>query len=676
MNVKQRTRTGGFTLIELIVVIAILGILAGVGTVAYTGYVQRTNKHADQQLVADVVRGIILESYASPSLGEDVGMVILTDNGASVQGDPAVASAMANTFGKNWQTTMSLRYKWGKHTQATQAMLNSLDSEGSNSELGGIVESGNYVSYAAKADELFDQVEKLANDASSKVLANFGSGTTASQLLATTAGIVSGTGTAAATMAGYWEDATRTMDSYYTYNSDDYKNGDINALIQKLAMNAGNCARTYAFAEYVEQNAPGLELMTSGGSVNAAKLLRSKGDAGTVDAVSGILYGGNSGSVDQWLYLITGVTANQNSAALNTLQALANDYTAKDVGDTGKSQAYIDGLGYYALMNVVNDVSNGSDGNDPIIDPNASSSDYFDQASSHVSLAGLICSGQASVEDLKAALSDVDESSDNNVVVTVYRRGDGQLQFLVDGTEAGAYVQETINSTITGVDVTGALGIMFEKTTLTLDKGDTASVGFIVTGKTDGITYEVGSSDSGVATATRNGNTVSITGVGGGTATITLTATNSAGETNETTLSVTVEQAADEISLTITVGANHTKSSGFLWLSPTSNPTASSASPLTAAPNGTIIFSLDSKIGNSSGDRSVSSVELSGNTLTATLDDGTVYTGTIAISGENCTINGNNVSLPSSGTASITVTVSGGEGIAQKTKTFYISIQN
>jgi len=40
----SRRANGGFTLVELIVVIAILAILAGVGVPAYSGYVEKANE--------------------------------------------------------------------------------------------------------------------------------------------------------------------------------------------------------------------------------------------------------------------------------------------------------------------------------------------------------------------------------------------------------------------------------------------------------------------------------------------------------------------------------------------------------------------------------------------------------------------------------------------------------
>ena len=44
----------GFTLVELVVVIAILGILAGVGTVGYSGYIKKANMAADETLLASL----------------------------------------------------------------------------------------------------------------------------------------------------------------------------------------------------------------------------------------------------------------------------------------------------------------------------------------------------------------------------------------------------------------------------------------------------------------------------------------------------------------------------------------------------------------------------------------------------------------------------------------------
>jgi len=45
-------KTEGFTLVELIVVIAILGILAGVGTVGYSGYIKKARIAGDEQIMS------------------------------------------------------------------------------------------------------------------------------------------------------------------------------------------------------------------------------------------------------------------------------------------------------------------------------------------------------------------------------------------------------------------------------------------------------------------------------------------------------------------------------------------------------------------------------------------------------------------------------------------------
>lgn len=50
----QKHSTGGFTLVELIVVIAILAILAGIAVPAYSGYVEKAERANDEALLAEI----------------------------------------------------------------------------------------------------------------------------------------------------------------------------------------------------------------------------------------------------------------------------------------------------------------------------------------------------------------------------------------------------------------------------------------------------------------------------------------------------------------------------------------------------------------------------------------------------------------------------------------------
>ena len=102
-------RTEGFTLVELIVVIAILGILAGIGTVGYSGYVKKANMAADQQLVSQVANALQIYYYSNPTKAASDYVVLTTENADHGQKgfvDPAMIAA----FGEGWKDSLKLSY--------------------------------------------------------------------------------------------------------------------------------------------------------------------------------------------------------------------------------------------------------------------------------------------------------------------------------------------------------------------------------------------------------------------------------------------------------------------------------------------------------------------------------------------------------------------------------------
>ena len=97
---QKRVNQKGFTLVELVVVIAVLAILAGVGVVAYNGYIEYAHKGVDRQTVGEIMHALDIAGYSNPELLTDgeTAAVFVTSNGTFTN-NSAVRVAIEDAMG-------------------------------------------------------------------------------------------------------------------------------------------------------------------------------------------------------------------------------------------------------------------------------------------------------------------------------------------------------------------------------------------------------------------------------------------------------------------------------------------------------------------------------------------------------------------------------------------------
>ena len=107
----------GFSLVELIVVIAIMAILAAVAVIGVSVYIPKTQKAADEQMIADIQKAINLyTSGETLTPGQSGYVVVRKAGGVAVGGslDAApkqlITNALKATFGDNYSNELKVAY--------------------------------------------------------------------------------------------------------------------------------------------------------------------------------------------------------------------------------------------------------------------------------------------------------------------------------------------------------------------------------------------------------------------------------------------------------------------------------------------------------------------------------------------------------------------------------------
>lgn len=405
----------GFSLVELIVVIAIMAILVGVAVPVYTSYIEKAQKSSDKQLVDEIKHAVEIANAADPLEGT-AAIVLKKDGAAEIVGGSAEAknwleNAIVSTFGS--LDELKLKYaEWGNGAAVSREAILYFASVQANDALYPIYNGTATPSFAENVDDLFVVIKDTASDVGNALQQSGAS------LVQGAADFTLNKENNTENFAKAW--ATQAWNpSILGSEATDYgaNAGELTgeALSAAIANAAAIKARNTALAEYLAQKGFGdlysafadYTYGTSAVPKDAVGAIMT-GDASDLETAILDKYTGSEDDFDDYM----GRMLNE----INTYYGLDEEGNSPTGEALKATKAYTDGLAYYALMSTVNTVNSD----------NADDDSYWEEMSSAVSMYGDIATGKVSLTELNGiynALGDI--NGENAIVITFVATANG-----------------------------------------------------------------------------------------------------------------------------------------------------------------------------------------------------------------------------------------------------------
>lgn len=165
-NQKLRHDNGGFSLVELIVVIAIMAVLASVAVIGVSVYVDKAGEAADKQLIMEIEDALVMGGYNSSEYapGKVIGAVAIGATGADFAGSDEINQMMIDAFGENWKQELKLQSDSETllNTDASKVWDDVKNAQQSGSDIYASVPNSSFYAKDNNSNQLTQDVDRVA----------------------------------------------------------------------------------------------------------------------------------------------------------------------------------------------------------------------------------------------------------------------------------------------------------------------------------------------------------------------------------------------------------------------------------------------------------------------------------------------------------------------------------